>query len=512
MLGKIIGNYQVTGELAQGGMGAVYRGRHQSLPREVVVKSILLSSFPPHAQEQLKARFVREAYVQSQLDHSSIVRVYEFFTSPENYYLVMEFIDGMSLRDLIRRQGALAPSHAVPLFKQALSALDYAHNFNYVDESGNRHAGIIHRDIKPANLLLDGMARLKITDFGIVKLAGERGMTRTGFNPGTAEYMSPEQIRGLEVDARSDLYSLGVTFYEALTGRLPFPHADTGSEYEVLRGHIELAPPPLATLKPDLPAALSAAVMRSLEKDPNARFQSAADFLDALLSYEQSGASMREEAPRAASRPPQVTHSMTEMISYDTRPAPITSTVAPQPRVQPSIATNVIEPAPANHRIAAPSQAQPRRYGLLIAGALVTLLAAAATAFVLLKQGGASPSAATHTSPTAPVVTPTPAAAQENAWLKQGREAETQEFYVDAIKFYDAYLRENAQAADVAAIKTRVTDLKAFQGLMSVAEVGMNQRDYAAAKRDYSEALKLRPESKRAQTGLAEAERLAGGR
>ncbi|MEK7833938.1 MAG: serine/threonine-protein kinase, partial [Acidobacteriota bacterium] len=143
MLGKIIGNYQITSELAQGGMGAVFRGRHVSLPREVVVKSILLSSFPAHAQEQLKARFLREAYVQSQLSHPNIVGVYEFFTASENYYLVMEFVDGMSLRDLIKRQGILTPAQAIPLIKQALAALDYAHNFNYVDESGNRHKGII---------------------------------------------------------------------------------------------------------------------------------------------------------------------------------------------------------------------------------------------------------------------------------------------------------------------------------------------------------------------------------
>src|SRR5215468_5238822 len=289
MLGKIIGNYKITGELAQGGMGAVYRGRHQSLPREVVVKAILLTSFPPHAQDQLKARFVREAYIQSQLDHQNIVRVYEFFTTTENYYLVMEFVDGMSLRDLIGRQRALAPAHAVPLFKQALSALDYAHNFNYVDESGDRHKGVIHRDIKPANMLVDGAARLKITDFGIVKLAGESSLTKTGFNPGTVEYMSPEQIRGLEVDARSDLYSLGVTFYEAITGRLPFPPSDTGSEYEVLRGHIELPPPLISAVRPDVPDALAALVMRSLEKAPNARFQSAAEFYNALLNCEQSG-------------------------------------------------------------------------------------------------------------------------------------------------------------------------------------------------------------------------------
>src|SRR5262245_9521461 len=319
MLGKIIGNYQITSELAQGGMGAVYRGRHQSLPREVVVKSILLSSYPPHLQDQLKARFVREAYIQSQLDHPNVVRVYEFFTTAENYYLVMEFVDGMSLRDLIVRQGALAPANALPLFKQALSALGYAHNFSYVDESGNRHKGIIHRDIKPANILIGGTGQLKITEFGIVKLAGESSLTKTGFNPGTVEYMSPEQIRGLEVDARSDLYSLGVTFYELITGRLPFPPSDTGSEYEVLRGHIEVPPPPITTVKPDVPEALGAVIMRSLHKDPAARFQSAAEFLDALTACEQSGVLA---AGRVTAKPPQATHSMTEVISYDTRPDP----------------------------------------------------------------------------------------------------------------------------------------------------------------------------------------------
>src|SRR5438132_7149094 len=164
MNGKVIGNYQVVSELARGGMGTVYRGHHQTLPREVAIKAITLSAFEPRAQEHLKARFLREAYVQSQLDHPNIVRVYEFFAAEENYYLVMEFVAGMSLHDLIERQGALAPAQAVSLFKQALSAMDYAHKFSYVDEASQRHTGIIHRDIKPANMLLDVLARLKIAD------------------------------------------------------------------------------------------------------------------------------------------------------------------------------------------------------------------------------------------------------------------------------------------------------------------------------------------------------------
>src|SRR5437762_6919224 len=128
MIGKVIGNYQVVSELARGGMGTVYRGHHQTLPREVAIKAITLSAFEPRAQEHLKVRFLREAFVQAQLDHPNIVRVYEFFAAAENYYLIMEFVAGMSLHDLIERQGALPPSQAVPLFKQAVAAMDYAHS------------------------------------------------------------------------------------------------------------------------------------------------------------------------------------------------------------------------------------------------------------------------------------------------------------------------------------------------------------------------------------------------
>src|SRR5207247_2180032 len=145
MIGKVIGNYQITSELARGGMGTVYRGRHQTLPREVVIKAIILPAAQPDLQAHLKARFLREAYIQSQLDHPNIVRVYEFFAASENYYLVMEYVAGMSLRDLIERQGGLALPHALHLFKQALAALDYAHNFSYVDEADQPHIGIIHR-------------------------------------------------------------------------------------------------------------------------------------------------------------------------------------------------------------------------------------------------------------------------------------------------------------------------------------------------------------------------------
>lgn len=486
MIGKTIGNYQITSELAQGGMGAVYRGRHVSLPREVVVKSILLASFPPQAQEQLKARFLREAYVQSQLDHPNIVRVYEFFTTAENYYLVMEFVDGMTVRDLIKRQGALAPDRAVSLFKQALAALDYAHNFVYVDEVNQRHTGITHRDIKPANLLLDGMGRLKITDFGIVKLAGESSLTRTGFNPGTAEYMSPEQIRGLAVDARSDLYSLGVTFYEMLAGRLPFPHAETGSEYEVFRGHIELEPPPLTSIQSHVPPVIAELVMRALAKNPDDRFPSAAEFLGALLDYERRG---------VAASAPQLTHSMTEPLGVATQPAPSVATAVP---VAPATQMAAATPTTAAGRS--------RGYGLLIALALVFLAIVGAGAYLFRRQTDAARVAVVEPAPNPPAATVTPAVASEDARLQAARAHEAQERYAEAIKLYDEYLRANAQAADAATLQAHKTELQKLHGLLTFAEFELNRQSYAEAKRSYEEALKLRPDSPRAKAGLAKAE------
>jgi serine/threonine-protein kinase len=490
MIGKLIGNYRITAELAQGGMGAVYRGRHQNLPREVVVKVILLSSFPPGAQEHLKARFVREAYVQSQLDHPNIVRVFEFFTTEENYYLVMEFVDGMSLRDLLKRRGALDQTIALPLFKQALGAIAYAHDFKYVDEGGRHLTGVTHRDIKPANLLLDGMARLKLTDFGIVKLSGESSMTQSGFNPGTHAYMSPEQIRGDEVDSRSDIYSLGVTFYEALAGRLPFPPSDTGSEYEVLKGHMELAPPPLLEVRPTVPPALAALVMRALQKDPADRWQKAEEWLDALLAYEHGGSmgygTESAAAPINIGSQPQVTERLSEGIPSGVPAMPSRQKSGIMPLVV--VATVVLV-----------------LIGVATAGYLVLLKWSRRTQNVNISSATPSPSAATTTATVTVTATPV-TVAPEDERLRQAHQAEQDERYAEAIKLYREYVDANPRAADAVTISTHVSELKDFAGRLQMARVWMDQKDFAEARKDYAAALKLRPDSKAAREGLARAD------
>jgi serine/threonine-protein kinase len=155
MPGRVIGNYLITAELARGGMGIVYRARHRTLPRDVVVKRIRPTSFSTAARDEMRVRFRREACIQSQLDHPRIVRVYEFVDDAEEYLLVMEYVPGRSIRSMLDQDGIMLPDPACALAVQALEGLAYAHGFQYVDEAGNTGAGIIHRDIKPANLLVD---------------------------------------------------------------------------------------------------------------------------------------------------------------------------------------------------------------------------------------------------------------------------------------------------------------------------------------------------------------------
>lgn len=288
MIGKLIGNYQITGELAQGRLGPIYRGQSVDQTREVVIKTINLTVFPASTQTQLKARFRREIFVQRQLQHPNIVQVYDFLNVEDRFYLIQEFVPGSSLRELLNRQGVPNVAQAVFLVKQVLGALDYAHRFTYLDQSDFQRTGLIHGDIKPSNLLLDQRGRLRVTDFSIVNkvLGGEGRKAVAAVYEQENDYLAPEQLRGVTPDACADIYSLGVTFYEMLTGRVPFANWSNSAALDVRRLNGEAEAVSLTQVRPDVPPQLALVIAKAIKRNPKERFASAADLLRGLHECE----------------------------------------------------------------------------------------------------------------------------------------------------------------------------------------------------------------------------------
>ncbi|MBI1765992.1 MAG: protein kinase [Acidobacteria bacterium] len=288
MIGKLIGNYQITGELAQGRLGPIYRGQSVDQTREVVIKTINLTVFPASTQTQLKARFRREVFVQRQLQHPNIVQVYDFLYVEDRFYLIQEFVPGSSLRDLLNRQGVPNVAQAVFLVKQVLGALDYAHRFTYLDQSDFQRTGLMHGDIKPSNLMLDQRGRLRVTDFSIVNkvLGGEGRKAVAAVYVQESEYLAPEQMRGVTPDACSDIYSLGATFYEMLTGRVPFTNWSASAALDVRRLNGEAEAQSLTQIRPDVPPQLALVIAKAIKRNPKERYASATELLRALHECE----------------------------------------------------------------------------------------------------------------------------------------------------------------------------------------------------------------------------------
>jgi eukaryotic-like serine/threonine-protein kinase len=282
------GRYRIVRKLGAGGMADVYLAEDQELGRRVAIK--ILNG--RHANDdQFIERFRREAKNAAALNHPNIVSIYDRGNAEDTYYIAMEYLDGRTLKELIVGHGQAPVRVAVEYARQILSALRFAH----------RH-GIVHRDIKPHNVLVDREGRVKVTDFGIAR-AGTSQMTETGSIVGTAQYLSPEQARGGEVDQRSDLYSLGVVLYELLTGKTPF-EGDT--PVEIAMKHLSNTPQTPSELRPDIPPELDMVILRALAKDPDERYQSADEMegdLDRVARGAPVAAATVDAATQVLSRP-----------------------------------------------------------------------------------------------------------------------------------------------------------------------------------------------------------------
>ncbi|MBI2382611.1 MAG: CHASE2 domain-containing protein [Gammaproteobacteria bacterium] len=261
----MLGRYQVEKELGKGAMGIVYMGKDPKIGRTVAIKTMALSQeFEPDELADVKSRFFREAETAGRLNHPNIVQIFDAGEEHDLAYIAMEFIKGHDLTKHVKPNGLLPVKEAVKYVADAADALDYAHS-----------NGIVHRDIKPANMMLmDSAKTIKLMDFGIARIA-DSSKTKTGMVLGTPSYMSPEQLSGKKVDGRSDLFSLGVTLYQLLTGALPF-QADSMA---TLMFKIANEPHPKpSVIRPDLPKEVDGIVDKALAKDFNQRYQRGGDF------------------------------------------------------------------------------------------------------------------------------------------------------------------------------------------------------------------------------------------
>jgi serine/threonine-protein kinase len=336
---KRIGDYEIVRELGHGGMGQVYLVRNVISDRVEAMKVLL----PDLAQQgDLANRFMREIKVLASLEHPNIAQLRTAFTADNQLVMIMEYVEGDTLAQRLER-GAFSTPDALNYMAQVLTALSYAHG-----------KGVIHRDIKPANMMLTPQGVIKLMDFGIARSTQDLGMTVTGTTLGSVCYMSPEQVKSEPTDARSDLYSAGVSLYEMVTGHTMF---SATSSFSIMEAHVKETPHPPIELQPNLPKALNDIIVMAVAKDPAQRFQTADAFRNALSQVAVSAAAVAaapQQQPVAAAPIPQL-------------PA---TTPPPTPQATPASQQEgyaVLQPRPAG-----PGR---RHIGWILAAAIVVLVA-----------------------------------------------------------------------------------------------------------------------------------------
>ncbi len=373
-----IGHYKIVSELGRGGMGVVYKAREESLNRFVAIKML-----GEHLEEDSEyvERFVREAQSAAALSHPNIVQIYSISEEGGHHYFVMEYVQGTSVQRLIQTKGKLPPADAARLILQAAAGLQDAHAQD-----------VVHRDIKPANLMITDRGLVKIADFGLALMGGATSrLTATGMLMGTPGYLSPEQCLDQSPDHRTDIYSLGVTFFEALTGTMPF-RAD--SPLALLKLIVEVEPPDIRELNPEVDDELRAIIARMLAKNREARYPSCTEVIADIQHWLKAHGEALEVGTAAAvgrfpPPPPRAseddinTQPTVAVASAATKPAP--------PPVPPGAAVGVAsQPAPEATRPA--TQPQPRpgrgRTGWIIAAVVVFVIGAGAIAAVVTVKSG----------------------------------------------------------------------------------------------------------------------------
>ena len=267
----LFGQYEIESTIGAGGMAVVYKARHLTLGQHFAIKKL---SDSLSQNSDARERFIREAKTHSKLDHPNIVKFHDILKDPtsQNVFIVMEYVEGRTLSQMIGKEtGPIPFDRAYPIFKQVLDGIGYAHS-----------QGVVHRDIKPSNIIITSSGRVKILDFGIARDETGQTLTQSGTVIGTLQYASPEQIKGERVDQRSDIYSLGMTLYEMLSGRLPLEINTSTSSYHVMQRVLSEPVPDPRSFYPHIEERIVSAIFMAIERDHGKRIASVADFVAVL--------------------------------------------------------------------------------------------------------------------------------------------------------------------------------------------------------------------------------------
>ena len=259
MPNEMIGKYEILEKRGEGGFGVLYKAMDPMIERVVALK-VLHTQYA--SNERLSAWFKREAKAMARLNHPNIVTIHSFEIVGDRHFIIMEYVEGSNLDEDLKQGGPMPIDSVIKAAMQMVDGFGYAHE-----------NGIVHRDIKPSNVMVDTSGKVKITDFGIAKILGDSKLTKTGTGAGSLHYMSPEQIEGKPIDTRTDIYSLGITLYQMITGKVPFSDE---SEFVVMRAHLDQKPANPSELRSDTPPELDRIVLKMLEKKPEDRYDSMA--------------------------------------------------------------------------------------------------------------------------------------------------------------------------------------------------------------------------------------------